>query len=471
MTISQKLSQMGLSVIADSIPDKSYDKAKILLLDALGCAIAGHNMPGIHALQEQICDWGGKAEASLFISGGKVPLPNAVFLNGAMIHALDFDDVYLPGTLHLTSTIVPVVLGVAEKTAASGMDCLSSLIMGIEIAGQLGIAQHRRNPAMALLPSSMLNGFGAIISAARLFKMTVEATVNAMGINYTQISGNRQALLDMTLAKRIQPSFAGRSAVWAFELAKRGITGPTRTFEGEAGYCRTYLNDDIFRPEEFKLDLYNLQIDKVSMKKYPSCGACHNVQIAAERLMNAEYLHCDEIEKIEIFNCGPGGFVSKPFKPGKNPQVDAQFSVIWAVAHTFVNGPAKLEDYTDEKIGEDQAVLEFSKKISFTKEPDGLPEKIACPADFPGYSSMYQGIIVHTKNGRKLQSAQCPWQTFNPALSTLENAVGKFKECVTFSGLKKHLQAENIIETVLNLNSAPSIKNLMQQLVKVPACR
>ncbi|MFZ2657985.1 MAG: MmgE/PrpD family protein [Victivallales bacterium] len=468
MTIAGKLAGFGLGVSVDDIPGSAYKAAMKLLLDALGCAVAGHDMPGIPEIGGQICDWGGKEEASLLLSGRKVPLPNAVFVNGAMIHALDFDDVYLPGTLHLTSTLVPVVLGAAEKAGASGGEALAALVMGIEISGQLGIAERDRRRDNAFLPSSMLNGFGGVTSAARLFKMSPEQCVNAMGINYAQISGNRQALLDMTLTKRMQPAFAGRSAIWAVELAGRGITGPDRIFEGDAGYCRTYLDGNLFAPEEFELDLNRLQVERVSIKRYPSCGACHNVQIAAERLFEEEKLVPDEIERVEIFNCGPGGLVGNPFKPGRNPQVDAQFSVIWAVAHTLVHGPATIADYGDDRVGNDRKVLEFCRRISFGRAPDDLPAEPPCPPDFPQYNSRYQGLIVYTKDGRRLREAQCPAQTFDPSNHDFERTAVKFRQCVEFSGLAGKIRADAIIDEVLNLRNGKSVGNLIKCLGRLP---
>ena len=65
----------------------------------------------------------------------------------------------------------------------------------------------------------------------------MEQTVHALGINYAQAAGNRQALFDKTLAKRLQPAFAVRSALWAAGLAECGITGPPEAIEGDALPC------------------------------------------------------------------------------------------------------------------------------------------------------------------------------------------------------------------------------------------
>ncbi len=466
-TIARKLALEGVAIREQDIQASSYAAASRLLLDALGCAIAGYAQPGIEGVRRQMLEWGGKGEAGVLLSSERIPLPNAVFVNSAMVHALDYDDVYLPATLHLTSTLIPVVLGLGEKATCSGRKVLAALILGIEAAARLGIAEREHRRGGAFLPSSLLNGFGAVIAAARLSELSVDQCVHAMGLNYAQVSGNRQALLDMTLAKRLQPAFAARSAMWAVSLAQQGITGPQCIFEGEAGYSQTYLNGETLDPALCTMDVDELQVEYVSIKRYPSCGACHNVQIAAERVKVGNSLSAGDIDRVEIFNCGPGGLVSEPFVPGKTPQVSAQFSVIWAVAHTFVHGPASLDDYTDERVASDGEVIDFCRRISFAPAPDDLPVQRACLPLFPTYNMRYQGVIVHTHDGRRFMGAQCPFDTFDPTKQTMEQVQKKFRECVLFAGLEGKLSASAIIEAVCNLEDEPCLDNLRHELKMV----
>ncbi len=460
MTISEKLTDIGYGIAAGPIPDSSYDAAIKFLIDTIGCAIGGHAEPGIKEIMAITVDWGGRPEASVFFSDIKLPLPNAAFVNSGMIHALDLDDIYIPGTLHISSTLVPVVWAVAEKLNVSGKRMLDALIAGVEVACRLGMAEKYLRRDQNFLPSSLVNGFGATVAAAILYGMSREECVNALGINYAQVSGNRQALIDMSLTKRLQPAFAARSALWSVELAKRGITGPVNAFEGRYGYCSTYLNGENIDPDELLLELDNLQIEKISTKKYPSCGACHNVQIAAERLREEENISADDIEKIMIFNCGPGGLVGNPFKIGSNPQVDAQFSVIWAVAHTMVRGPVNLDSYRSENVANDHEVINFIRKISFCDAPEKLPAPPQETNGLPLYNFKFQGLIVHTKDGRTLQREQAPFQTFETRNYSLEMTIGKFKDCVDFAGLSDKLNTDEVIGRLLSLPEAAQLEPL-----------
>jgi len=461
---SEQLVELGLKRETDSISNAAYASAELLLLDTLGCAIAGYPQPGIAGVVTQMRDWGGKPEADIMITGDRVPAPNAAFANGVMIHALDYDDVYIPGSLHITSVVVPAVLAATQMSDASGKDALAAMIMGIEIAGRIAIAGRSRRRGIGFLPSSTAGGFGAVIAAARLLGLSEKQTVNAMGINYAQASGNRQALFDMTLTKRLQPAFAARSAMWAVSLAVQGLTGPGNVFEGKAGYFTTYLNGEIPSIDEFLFDCPVMQIERVSIKRFPSCGACHNVQIAVERLVAEEEPGPGDIDRVEIFGCSKGGLVGGPFEPGENPQVDAQFNVAWCVAHTLLRGPATLADYTDQSVGADREVAELANRIGYTGPPDDLPAEVPPPEGFPEHLAKYQGVIVHMTDGRRLMRAQSPGQTHDPGQITRDSVVRKFRECVDFSGLCSGDRSHPIMRAVNRLQASLSCDELIESL-------
>ena len=184
---SRALTEQILTITDENIPASAYEAAKILLLDTMACALAGREAPGVEAVHSQLRAWGGKAEASvLFSNSPKLPMPNAAFTNSVMIHALDFDDIYMPGVLHITSVIVPAMLAAGEAAAATGRRALAAMILGIETAARIGVAERNRRRSGGFLPTSLVGGFGAVITAASLLGLTQDQTVHALGINYAQ---------------------------------------------------------------------------------------------------------------------------------------------------------------------------------------------------------------------------------------------------------------------------------------------
>ena len=462
MTHTEILTDIGLSPTVDEISPAAYMAAKKMLLDTLGCALAARSCPGVPEVVEQMRYWGGKPEATVLLYGDRVPAPNAIFANSTLIHALDYDDVYIPGSLHLTSIIVPIVLATAEMSKSSGKAALAAMVMGIEVAARLGLAGRSRRRSGAFLPSSLDGGFGAVVAAARLLGLTHEQCVDAMGINYAQVSGNRQALHDMTLAKRIQPAFAARSAMWGVALARRGVTGPRRALEGRAGLFSAYMNGDVPDADELTAAKDWFEIENVSVKPYTSCGACHSAQAAAEILIAEERLKPEEIERVELFGCGPGGLVGNSFVIGRNPQVDAQFSVAYGVALTLLRGPAKLRHFTDEAILADTEVADLAASTVFVDRPEDVPEELTGgPPDFGSYTSRPHGLIVHTRDGRRLVRARSPAQTFEARTVGFDDVVPKFKDCARFSGVCDSARTDGIIEEVGALDTRSSVSGLI----------
>ena len=461
--ITEKLSAIALDLKTEDMPASAYQAAIKLLVDTFGCAIAGHNQPGINEVRKLYVGYGGTPEADVFFSDVKLPLVNASFVNSAMIHALDYDDVYIPGTLHLSSTIVAPVLGAAKINGLSGKEFLAAIIVAVEVAGQLGIAEKSYRKGQQFLPSTLVNGFGAVAGMARAYGMDTEATIDAFGINYAQVCGNRQALLDRTTTKRLQGAFAARNAVCAIDLARSGITGPKHAFEGDAGYCSCYL-DGAYTCNDFNTTPYDLQIEQISFKRYPSCGACHNVQIAAENLIKEENLSPDDIERVEIFGCAENGIVGGPFTLSRTPQADVQFSAVWSVAHAIVRGNAKLKDYQNDSIIADAKVIEFCNKVSFTDMPDGLTPRSKPAPYFPDFYVKPQGVIAHTKDGRTIIKCQAPADTFDPRNISLEDINDKFFDCCDFSGLGGNLDFAAIHDALVNLDSADSLDQLYSEI-------
>jgi 2-methylcitrate dehydratase PrpD len=466
-TLAGTLARMALEPATDALPASAQAATTRLLLDAIGCAVGGTGAPGVKAAVDQMEAWGGSPEATIFFSKKKVPAPHAAFANSTLIHALDFDDVYIPAAaLHVTSVIVPTALAAGEMAEASGKDVLAAIALGIEVAGRLGIAARKRRRCEGFLPTTLDGGFGAVAAAARLLGMDEQACVHAMGLNYSQTAGSRQALLDSTLTKRMQPGFAARSALWAVALARRGVSGPPNCLEGDAGYFKTYLDGTVPDAAELTAPKSFMEVENTALKRYPSCGAAHPSQEAAERLAIEENLQPEEIARVELFGAYlKGGIVGRPFRIGENPQVDAQFSAAYAVALGLLRRSASLLDYTDEAVRTRTDLADLAASMSFIDTPSDVPDPMMdAPPDYPEYTTRPYGVVVHTLDGRRLVRASCPARTFAPDAATPDDVKKKLHDCARFSGVCSTKSAEALIRTTLALAQSESLDDLMSSL-------
>jgi len=453
-TISRALAELAIQTESEAIPDVAYAAAREALVDVIGVTLAGHDSPGVEEIVAQMQDWDGKPEASVWVYGGKLPAPAATFVNSTMVHALDLDDVHIPSSTHITSVIVPAAMAVGEMTQASGTDTLAAVILGIEVAERIGVEYKPRREHGGFLPTSLVGGFGAAAAACRLLGLSVDQTINAYGIFYAHTSGNRQALHDRTLTKRIQPAIAARAGVLAAFLAKRGITGPVHIFRSSSGFFRIYGGakrppptvEDITR----KRDFYEVQ--RLSYKKYTSCGAGHPLLEATIALATEHDLKIDDVATVEIFGVGVNsGMVGVPWKWTENPHVMAQFCAPYEVATAIKNrrmGPAEI---TNERIQEDRAVADLASRV-----------RLKAPKNFGGEYPGGQTIRIKTKDGRTLVASRNTDDVFDPDVLSYEDIVAKFKYNVRFSGLCSTEEAQALLSATENLKRCEDVGDFVE---------
>ncbi|OHD52006.1 MAG: hypothetical protein A2096_13630, partial [Spirochaetes bacterium GWF1_41_5] len=397
------LAELVLNTKTGGIPEKACEAAKKMIIDSIGCAIAGYKAEGIPEVLEQLMDWGGKEESTVLIYGKKLPAPLAAFANSAMTHAFDFDHSHQPSGLgHILPSVLPVCLAAAEITGCSGKDFLAAVILGFEVTARLGLAFKKAEAkggyfSMGFLPAGIIGGFGATASVCRILGMDIEQTIHALGINYAQAAGNRQALFDKTLTKRLQPAFTARSSLWAAMLAKRGITGPVHALEGSAGLFSIYKNAEPCLAQELteKRDFYEIERDTV--KSHPCCCFAH-AHLACE-LGKKRNFKAEDIDLIQVHMESGHSLTGGKFFIGDNPQTNAQFSSAYAVALGVLRGRMGLKEIDSDQVRADTEVAELAGRVVMAPIQE-IP-KPAAPYEnlipWTGHGNNYQGVKVKTR--------------------------------------------------------------------------
>lgn len=455
--ITLVLSKLAIETKADDIPEKAYLAAKKGLLDAVGCAMAGYDSSGVPAVVKVTKEWGGREEATIWFHGGKVPSPAATFVNSVQTHALDLDDYHKPSGTHITSVIVPAALVMAECNDATGKETLASIVLGIEVAGRLGRACRGLYAHGGFLPTSIIGGFGATAIACRLQGCSVDETVDAMGIWYAHCSGNRQALYDRTLTKRIQPAIAARAGVFASYLAREGVTGPHRVIAGQPaslvpiyGLSRKGPAPTVGRVME-PHDFYEVEL--LAYKRYASCGASHYAVQSALDLAIKHDLKPADIEKIWIFGCGVNsGMVGVPWTGSRTPQAMAQFCAPYEVASVIKNrrfGPAEI---TLERIAKDKEV----EALAHRAELHGWK-------DWGGPRPALQAVRIFLKDGRTLEAWHDQEAVLSPTSHTYEQLVEKFTYNVTFTKRVDEKRAAKMVKAIETLDQCDSVREFISE--------
>ena len=458
MALLEILARIAVETKSEEVTERARAAATKLLLDTLGTSLAGWNAPGVANVVDLARHWGGRQEATVLFHGGRFPLPNAAFVNSCTAHALDYDDIHVPSSLHISCMVWPAVLAVGEIAGASGRAMLDAAVLGVETACRVGDYYDQRCSGVSgrgFLQTGVVGGFGVAGAACRLLGFDVERTVNALGLTYSQASGNRQALLDKTLGKRIQPAFTTRNALWAVELAARDITGPPRAIEGAAGLFPVFINAEPPTEAELQKRLDCYEIERCTVKVFIGCGGSYPTTLAALELSRENDLSPENIARVGIhwpagcFEPNGANLVGGRWTLGPHPQVDAQFSAAYCAALALVRREIKLSRFADEQIRADKEVLALAEAVEILDAVDDPPPPgDILPDDFPDHIDKPHLLVVWTRDGQELRRIHTNRDVLDPAFTPMEVVREKFFDCADFSGVCTRGAAQRVMAAV-----------------------
>ena len=219
--------------------------ARQCVLDYYGVALAGADDPLVAMLLEEFAEAGGNPQASLIGHSARLPALPAALVNGAIGHALDYDDVNLAMPGHPSVAILPGLLALAEQRRSSGREVIAAFVAGYETACRIGSALRPGHYDLGFHATGTVGCFGAAAACARLLNLDAEATARALGIAGTQASGLKSQF--GTMCKPFHAGKASQNGLLAARLAARGFSSRPDLVECEQGFALTHGPD--FRPE------------------------------------------------------------------------------------------------------------------------------------------------------------------------------------------------------------------------------
>jgi 2-methylcitrate dehydratase PrpD len=239
------LAEQASAVAYEALPEKVRALARQCVLDYLGVALAGADDPLVAILLDEHLEAGGAAQASVIGHQARLPALSAALVNGAIGHALDYDDVNLAMPGHPSVAILPGLLALAEQRHSSGHDVIAAFVAGYETACRIGLALRPGHYNLGFHATGTVGSFGAAAACARLLGLDAAATAQALGIAGTQASGLKSQF--GTMCKPFHAGKASQNGLLAARLAARGFSSRPDLVECEQGFALTHGPD--FRPE------------------------------------------------------------------------------------------------------------------------------------------------------------------------------------------------------------------------------
>jgi len=395
-TLSEKLARFALGLSYDQIPAAVVTRAKHLILDSVGIALASTQYPFAAVSLAAMEELGSGASPVIGI-GRKLALRDAVLMNGILVHGLDFDDTHSRGVIHGTSSSFPCALALTDRDDNDGKALLVAYVAAMEVATRLGAVAKGGFHQVGFHPTGLVGAFGCTLAAARILGLDVDQATMAQGITLSMASGSLEFLEDGSWTKRMHPGWAGVVGITAASLAKHGFVGPRGAYDGRFGLYASHLGK-YFEQADFDLATESLgrswQINEVAVKPIPACHFTHAAADAAAVLRKEHCLAAKDIRRVRVLV--PQEVVKtvcEPVANKRNPanSYDAQFSIPYIVATGLTKGRFTLAELEDDALN-DKAVLDLASRVDYE-----IDEGSTFPRHYTGE------VVVETADGRTLR--------------------------------------------------------------------
>jgi len=457
MSIAEELAANIARTRFESLDKETVERAKWRMIDAIGCLIAGANAPGCRMLVDLVKKWGGAEESTILVHGFKAPSHNVAMVNSMMTRSYDFEPVEAEGEnksspAHISATTVSTALAVAEQQAASGKELIAALVLGDDLAARLGVASGFSFD-LGWDNTGTINMFGSTAIAGKLLKLDAKQILNAFGIAINQLAGTMDGVWDKTVVFKLPISLAARNGIFSAELAKQGFSGVKDPFLSRHGYFSLYCRN--YNTENLAKDLGKRFYADCIIKPYSSCRATHPSIDAVLKIASTNVVEVENIEEITI-HLPPAtlnGFVGQPFKIGETPQVDAAFSIRYAVANALIRKGVKPEHFTNESIN-DPRISRLIDKMRLVANPQSGTSKTS-------------EIDVRMKDGKVFSAdTEVPKGHIFKTPLTENEIVAKYRANVAFSQTISSHNADKVLGTIQKLEELHNVRELIRLLVK-----
>lgn len=316
--------------LAEAPPDAAVEqKARLLLLDTLGCAIAGMAEPEVRALARHISDADPGALRLPGLEHGLTADGMArVFAAASCWHEACEGLASAHGRPGLHA--LPAVLGPALRRGASLGAVLDALVAGCEIGGRLG-AICRIRPGMHV--DGTWGSFAAVAAYARLLGLGVDATMGAL--DHAACHMPFSLYRPITLGSTARNAYVGHGAVHgvASVLASlAGMEGPPGSLQAMAGLALGIAPDAL--PAAAPAGAWLLP--QGYLKKYPAVKHVHYGAAAAEAFHAEAPFPAAAIDDIALHIYEEAQVYCANRAP--RTAIQAQFSLTYGAAWSLLHG-------------------------------------------------------------------------------------------------------------------------------------
>lgn len=391
MTLCQQFAHYALGQRAQSLSDAQRNALRRVLMDWLGCAIAGADAEVVVLLKDSL-ELEVPAADALVLDSRRLGMRSAAMVNAVAAHALELDDIYKEGLFHPGAPVIAAALAVAESRGASIDELLVAILVGYEISTRIATVI---NPGHYRFwhTTGTVGCIGAAAAAAMLLKCDEEQFAHALANATTFASGLQQAFRSAAMTKPLHAGHAADTGVWTALAAHRGVTGALDILEGDAGFGAAMGGSP-----DWRLALADLgqvcNTASITFKRHACCGQTFSAVDAVLKLRPELLDALERIERIDVFTNQQTLAMTANAAP--TDPLAARFSMAYVLASALHHGDVGMSAFEPERIN-DPAVRRLMPRIRMQVDA-------AIDASFPAKRSAR--IRIQLSDGRVLEHFQ-----------------------------------------------------------------
>jgi aconitate decarboxylase len=354
----------------ERIPAAVIARIKLLILDALGCALYGAELPWSRILMTTLGGLDGTKACTVWGTGRRLSAPHAALVNGTLVQSFELDDVHRAGVLHVGAVTLPALIAVAElRPGMSGPDFLRAAVAGYEIGPRVGLCMGPEHIAQGWHSGATVGVFAAAAGAAAGLRLSSDRAVHALGVAGTQAAGLMAAQYG-AMVKRMHAGRAAQSGLYGALLAEAGFTGIIDVFESPyGGFCSTFSRShDRFNLAELTAGLgERFETFGVALKFYSCVGSNHTTLDAIRAIAARRPFQADDVAKITVHGSqATVDHVGWPYKP--QGLTSAQMNLPFCVATLLAEGDVFVDQFS-EAVVTDPRRMALAAKVEVVHDP------------------------------------------------------------------------------------------------------
>lgn len=302
MNALEKLSHHITEVKFEHFTREIPDVVKKSIIDTIGVTLLGSKEECVSVLEEVYCSLRNSSGADGTVLGKhyRLPVEQAILINGTAAHSLDFDDTGASTQGHPTALILPALLGLSEKYHFSGKQIIEAYVAGVEVFNVLSQTAKMLH-LYGWHPTSTIGTLASASACSKLLGLADKQIANAIGIACSHSGGLKANFGTMT--KPLHAGRAGASGAFAALAAEKGFTASMDILDTDNNFFYTFTkqSDANFEKEIEKFaNPYSIIDPGINIKRYPSCSLSHrSIDIVLELMDKVEV----DLRKVEKITC------------------------------------------------------------------------------------------------------------------------------------------------------------------------